>query len=80
MNLNEYWPQLVCVLTGSLAELETFVLKSLVSKYPKIGKGVPGVSMFEPGKDLFSAFRPCYMRAYTDAKDYKADTGAVIKV
>jgi hypothetical protein len=63
----------------SLAELETFLLKSLVSKYPKLGKGVPGVSMFEPGKDLFKAYRPCYIRAYTDAKDYKADTGKVIK-
>ena len=27
----------------------------------------------------FDAFRPCYLRAFTDAKDYKADTGDVIK-
>ena len=60
----------------SLAELETFVLKSLITKYPKVGKGK---EMKEPGQDLFKAFRPCYMRAFTDAKDYKADTGAVIK-
>jgi hypothetical protein len=59
----------------SLAELETFVLKSLTTKYKKTGKGL---KMEEPGKDLFKAFRPCYIRAFTDAKDFKADTGAVI--
>jgi hypothetical protein len=59
----------------SLAELETFVLKYLVAKYPKSGKGK---DLMEPGKDLFTAFRPCYMRAFADAKDYKADTGEVI--
>jgi hypothetical protein len=60
----------------SLAELETFVLKSLITKYPKTGKGA---DRQEPGQDLFRAFRPCYIRSFTDAKDYKADTGAVIK-
>jgi hypothetical protein len=60
----------------SLAELETFVLKHLVAKYPRFGKGV---DIFEPGKDLFDAFRPCYMRAFVDAKDYKANTGEVIE-
>ena len=59
----------------SLAELETFVLKYLVAKYPKSGKGK---DLMEPGKDLFTAFRPCYMRAFADAKDYKADTGEII--
>jgi hypothetical protein len=59
----------------SLAELETFVLKALTTKYPKSGKGL---KLQEPGKDLFKAFRPCYIRAFTDAKDYKADSGAVI--
>jgi hypothetical protein len=60
----------------SLAELETFVLKALVKKHPKIGSGY---SMEEPGKNLFDAFRPCYMRAFVDAKDYKADTGEIIE-
>jgi hypothetical protein len=60
----------------SLAELETFVLKYLVAKYPRVGKGY---EMEEPGKDLFKAFRPCYMRAFADAKDYKADTGEIIE-
>jgi hypothetical protein len=60
----------------SLAELETFVLKYLVAKYPRVGKGY---EMEEPGKDLFKAFRPCYMRAFADAKDYKANDGEVIK-
>lgn len=60
----------------SLAELETFVLKTLVTKYPKTGKGK---EMKEPGKDIFTAFRPSYLRAFSDAKDYKADTGAKIK-
>jgi len=60
----------------SLAELETFVLKALVTKYPKTGKGK---EMKEPGKDIFTAFRPSYLRAFSDAKDYKADTGAKIK-
>jgi hypothetical protein len=60
----------------SLAELETFILKYLTAKYPRVGKGY---EMEEPGKDLFDAFRPCYIRAFTDAKDYKADTGEVIE-
>eukprot|EP00613_Pedinella_sp_CCMP2098_P047261 CAMPEP_0171835758 /NCGR_PEP_ID=MMETSP0992-20121227/11173_1 /TAXON_ID=483369 /ORGANISM="non described non described, Strain CCMP2098" /LENGTH=581 /DNA_ID=CAMNT_0012451641 /DNA_START=47 /DNA_END=1792 /DNA_ORIENTATION=- len=60
----------------SLAELETFVLKSLVTKFPKTGKGN---AMMEPGKDLFDAFRPCYIRAFTDAKDYEKDTGEKIE-
>jgi Ca2+-binding EF-hand superfamily protein len=64
----------------SLAELETFVLGSLVKAYPKNQKikdhrGDP----LERGKDLFDAFRPCYIRAFTDAKDYKADTGKVLE-
>ena len=32
----------------------------------------------ERGKDLFTAFRPCYIRAFNDAKDYKADDGKVL--
>jgi hypothetical protein len=60
----------------SLAELETFVLKYLVTKYPKTGKGK---TLTEIGRDLFDAFRPCYVRAFSDAKDFKADTGEVIE-
>lgn len=60
----------------SLAELETFVMKQLVGKYPKTGKGK---ELKEPGRDLFDAFRPSYVRAFSDAKDYKADTGKVIE-
>lgn len=56
----------------SLAELESFILKMLLAAYPKRGHK-------EEGRELFSSFRPCYLRAFTDAKDYKADTGRVIK-
>ena len=58
----------------SLAELETYVLGALLSAYPKT-KGSPE----ERGRDIFNAFRPCYIRAFNDAKDYKADSGAKIK-
>jgi len=60
----------------SLAELETWVLQVLVAKYPRVGKGA---DMKEPGKDLFQTFRPSYLRAFSDAKDYQADSGAKIK-
>jgi hypothetical protein len=60
----------------SLAELEGFVLATLLASYPRSGKGK---EMKEPGRDLWTAFRPCYIRAFNDAKDYKADTGAKIK-
>ena len=46
-----------------------------MGKYPKTGKGK---DLKTPGEDLFKAFRPCYMRAFADAKDYKKDTGDVI--
>ena len=64
----------------SLAELEGFVLKELVTKYPKdkSKKDSKGQDL-EYGKDLFDAFRPSYIRAFNDAKDYKADTGKVIE-
>ena len=42
--------------------------------YPKKKKGDP-----EVGRDLFDAFRPCYVRAFHDAKDYKHDSGRKIK-
>ena len=57
----------------SLAELETFVMKKLMAAYPKKNKTDPDV-----GRDLFDTYRPCYIRAFNDAKDYKADTGEVI--
>ena len=59
----------------SLAELETYVLKKLVEKFPKTGKGK---DMKEPGKDIWDAFRPCYIRAFKDAADYARDDGATI--
>ena len=46
-----------------------------MTKYPKTGKGK---DLKTPGQDLFKAFRPCYVRAVSDAKDYKKDTGEVI--
>jgi hypothetical protein len=48
----------------SLAEIETFVLKTLVTTFPKTGKGK---EMQQRGKDVFAAFRPCYIRAFKDA-------------
>ena len=56
----------------SLAELEGFIQKMLMAAYPTKGKE-------RVAANLFDAFRPCYIRAFTDAKDYKADTGAKIK-
>ena len=32
----------------------------------------------DEGRDLFDAFRPCYIRAYTDAKDVMEDDGTVL--
>jgi hypothetical protein len=58
----------------SLAELEGFVLKTLLAKHPKKGKAEPDL-----GRDVWDAFRPCYIRAFSDAKDYKADSGVKIK-
>ena len=60
----------------SLAECETYMLKKLLVKFPKTGKGK---DTLEPGKDIWSAFRPCYIRAFKDAADFGVDTGAVIK-
>ena len=64
----------------SLAELETFVLQTLMAAYPKDPKKKDhrGDSL-ERGRDLFDAFRPSYIRAFTDAKDYKADTGKILE-
>jgi hypothetical protein len=57
-----------------LAELETWILNVLIKAYPK-----DAATKAEPGRDLWSLFRPCYVRAFNDAKDYKADTGKVIE-
>ena len=53
----------------SLAETEGFILQTLIGAHPKDDKG----------RDLFDAFRPCYIRAFNDAKDYKADSGVVLE-
>jgi len=60
----------------SLAECETFLLKALVTKFPKTGKGK---DMKEPGKDIWDAFRPCYIRSFKDAADYAKDDGKTIE-
>lgn len=54
----------------SLAEIENFIMVSLTKKFPKNNKkkndkGDPE----EHGRDLFDLFRPCYIRAFNDAKD-----------
>ena len=55
----------------SLAEAEGFVLLTLLASHPKKdGK--------EPGRDLFDAYRPCFIKAFNDAKDYKKDDGKVL--
>jgi len=63
----------------SLAELETWVMAKLMNAYPKDkskldARGDP----VERGRDLFDLFRPSYIRAFTDAKDYKKDDGKVL--
>jgi hypothetical protein len=45
-----------------------------MTKYPRVGKGK---DMQEPGKDIWDAFRPCYIRAFKDAADFKADDGRI---
>ena len=60
----------------SLAELETWVLKALLAKYPNTGKGK---DLKTPGRDLWDAYRPCYIRAFKDAADYAKDEGVTIK-
>ena len=64
----------------SLAELETFVLQTLTAAFPKDPKKKDHRGdALERGKDLFDAFRPCYIRAFTDAKDFKKDDGKVLE-
>ena len=60
----------------SLAELETFLLKGLLTKFPNTGKGNARKT---PGQDLWDAYRPCYIRAFKDAADYAPDYGEKIK-
>ena len=57
----------------SLAELETWVLSVLLAKYPKSKDGK------EKGRDLWELFRPSYIRAFTDAKDFKHDDKETIE-
>ena len=59
----------------SLAELEGFLLRSLLGKFPNIGKGKDRMT---PGQDLFDSFRPCYIRAFKDAADFAKDEGETI--
>ena len=58
----------------SVAEIENFILVTLLAAFPKQAK-----ADLDVGRDLFTAFRPCYIRAYNDAKDYKADDGTVLE-
>lgn len=58
----------------SLAEIEGFILQTLLSTYPRDKAN----RKLEKGRDLFDAFRPCYIKAFNDAKDYKTDSGAVL--
>ncbi len=73
-------PYASCVLSEgnglcSLAELEGFMLRNLLSKFPNSGKGKDRIT---PGNDMFKAFRPCYIRAFKDAADYAKDDGETI--
>ena len=58
----------------SLAELEAWILQSLTQAYPKKRRDDP-----DRGRDIWTAFRPAYIRAFKDAADYEADDGATIK-
>lgn len=60
----------------SLAELDGWILKFLMAKYPRTGKGR---EMVEKGKDLWKLFRPCYIRAHKDAADFAQDDGKTLK-
>lgn len=60
----------------TLAELDSFILKKLVSKYPKTMEKAKKAAT--NGFDIFNAFRPCYIRAFADAKDFKKDNGRII--
>lgn len=50
----------------SLAEMETFIAKTLKSAYPEE----------EKGKLLFALFRPCYLYAFNDAKNIVSGSGS----
>jgi len=58
----------------SLAELETWLMAKLTAAYPKDKE-----SGVEKGKDLWDLYRPSYIRAFNDAKDYKKDDGKVLE-
>ena len=61
MNIIHQMPKLG---TSTLAEMETFVLKSLQNKYPS--SVAVNRDLKTPGQDLFKMFRPCYIRAFKD--------------
>lgn len=58
----------------SLAELENFVKVKLSTQYPKKDS-----AKSTEGSELWAYFRPCYLRAFNDAKDYKKDDGSIIE-
>ena len=55
----------------SLAELDSFIKIKLNSEYPKSKN-------HDTGQELYKFFKPCYVRAFYDAKDFKKDDGKVI--
>ena len=74
----------------SLAMLESFALSTLLRKYPKVPPDSKGhtKTMFKKvkhkhpkverrGQTLYELFRPCYIKAFTDAKDHKKGNGEV---
>ena len=59
---------------ASLTKVDRDKVYGFIEVKVKDDKGNP----LERGKDLFDAFRPCYIRAFNDAKDFKADDGKVL--
>lgn len=55
----------------SLAEIEGFIMGTLCAKYPKTKDS-------DKGRDLFELFRPCFIKAYNDAKDIMDDQGGKV--
>jgi len=47
--------------------------RKLLAAFPK-----DQATKVEKGKDLWELFRPSYIRAFNDAKDYKKDDGKVL--
>ena len=52
---------------------------SLTSAFPKDTTKIDDKGdVFDEGRDLFDAFRPCYIRAFNDAKDIVDDKGGKV--